>query len=71
MVPLPAFERWCDDQVMEQIRPAKTKPFGPEPLAGYLLARETEIQAVRILLSVKHNRLPADILRERLREMYV
>ena len=66
-----AFERWCDDQVMEQIRPAKTKPFGPEPLAAYLLARETEIQAVRILLSVKHNRLPADILRERLREMYV
>lgn len=66
-----AFERWCDDQAMEQIRPAKTKPFGPEPLAAYLLARETEIQAVRILLSVKHNRLPADILRERLREMYV
>ena len=68
---LAAFERWCDDQVMERILPAKTKPFGPEPLAGYLLARKTEIQAVRILFSAKHNHLPEEIVRERLREMYV
>ncbi len=67
----PAFERWCDDQVMEQILPAKTQPFGPEPLAGYLLARETEIRAVRIILSAKHNSMPEEIVRERLREMYV
>ncbi len=68
---LAAFEKWCDDQVMERILSAKTKPFGPEPLAGYLLARETEIRAVRILLSAKHNGLPAETVRERLREMYV
>lgn len=66
-----AFEKWCDDRVMARISSAKNQYFGPEPLAGYLLARETEIRAVRIILSAKHNDLPEGTVRERLRDLYV
>ena len=66
-----AFERWCDDLLMEQIRAQKYNPFTIAPLAAYLLARENEIKTVRIILSGKLNRLSDESVRERLRETYV
>lgn len=66
-----AFERWCDDQIMALIRTQKTNPFTVGPLAAYLLARENEIKAVRLILSGKRNQLNDQVIRERLREMYV
>jgi V/A-type H+-transporting ATPase subunit C len=66
-----AFERWCDNRIVEYIRPQKYNPFTLSPLAAYLLARENEIKTVRILLSGKRNDISDDIIRERLREMYV
>ena len=66
-----AFERWCDNLIMEMIRPEKYHPFTIGPLAAYILAREAEIKSVRILLSGKLNDLREDAIRERLREMYV
>ena len=66
-----AFERWCDNLIMEHIKPQKYNPFSVSPLAAYILARENEIKSVRILLSGKRNDLPEDSIRERLREMYV
>lgn len=66
-----AFERWCDNRIIEYIRPQKYNPFSLSPLAAYLLARENEIKTVRILLSGKRNDISDDIIRERLREMYV
>ncbi len=66
-----AFEKWCDDKMMEYIRPQRYNPFTIEPLAAYVLARENEIKCVRILLSGKQNDLPEDAIRERLRKMYV
>lgn len=66
-----AFERWCDNLVMEQIRPQKYNPFTIAPVAAYFLARENEIKTVRIILSGKLNRLSDESVRERLRETYV
>jgi V/A-type H+-transporting ATPase subunit C len=66
-----AFERWCDNRIIEYIKPQKYNPFTLSPLAAYLLARENEIKTVRILLSGKRNDISDDIIRERLREMYV
>ncbi len=65
-----AFEKWCDDLLMEKIRPQKYQPFGIEPLAAYVLARESEMKSVRIILSGKLNQLPAEIIKERIRETY-
>lgn len=68
---LAAFERWCDNQMMEMIRPQRNNYFTIEPLAAFILARENEISMVRLILSAKINKLSNDVLRERLREMYV
>lgn len=66
-----AFERWCDNRIIEYIRPQKYNPFTLSPLAAYLLARENEIKTVRILLSGKRNKIADSVIRERLRDMYV
>lgn len=66
-----AFERWCDNQMIETIKPQKYNPFSAGPLVAYLLARENEIKTVRIILTGKFNDLPEEQIRERIREMYV
>lgn len=66
-----AFERWCDNLIIEKMRPQKYNPFSIGPLAAYILAKENEIKTVRIILSGKLNELPTESMRERLREMYV
>ncbi len=66
-----AFERWCDNRLIRAIKPQLYNPFGVGPLAAYILARENEIKTVRIILSAKRNELPEEVIRERVREMYV
>lgn len=66
-----AFELWCDNLLMAKIRPQKYNPFTISPLAAYILARESELKTVRIILSGKLNSLSEENIRERLRESYV
>lgn len=66
-----AFERWCDNLLIENIRPQQFNPFGLGPLAAYILGRENEIKVVRILLSGKRSGLAESAIRERMRVMYV
>ncbi|NCC79949.1 MAG: V-type ATP synthase subunit C, partial [Clostridia bacterium] len=66
-----AFERWCDNKMVQTIQPQKYNPFTIGPLIAYVLARENEIKTVRIILTCKQNGLSDDSIRERVREMYV
>ena len=66
-----AFERLCDDAVVRYIQKARKVPFGVEVVVGYLFARQSELTALRIILSGRLARLPKDTIRERLREAYV
>ena len=66
-----AFERWCDNRIIETIQPQLYNPFSVGPLVAYVLARENEIKTVRIILSGKQNDLPEASIRERVRNMYV
>lgn len=66
-----AFEKWCDDKVIALIKEQKTNPFTVGPLFAYVLARRNEISSVRIILSGKLNELDGDMIRERVRDMYV
>ena len=68
---LSAFERWCDNRIIETIQPQKTNPFSVGPLVAYVIARQNEIKTVRIILTCKQNGLSDDSIRERVREMYV
>lgn len=66
-----AFEKWCDDTVMDLIRDQKTNPFTLGPLFAYVLARRGEIASVRIILSGKVNELDEALIRQRVRDTYV
>ncbi len=66
-----AFECWCDNRMIDMIRPQKYNAFSVGPLVAYVLARENEIKTVGIILSGKQNGLSDDSIRERIREMYV
>jgi len=64
-------EKLLDDLLLKFIREAKMVTMGVEPLIAYLFAKETEIRNVRIIMTGKINKLPVDLIRERLREGYV
>ena len=66
-----AFERWCDNHIIQTISPQKYNAFTIGPVIAYVIARQNEIKTVRIILSGKLNELPDDSIRERVREMYV
>ena len=66
-----AFERWCDNRIIETISPQKYNAFTIGPIIAYVIARQNEIKTVRIILSGKQNDLPEESIRERVREMYV
>jgi len=66
-----AFECWCDNYLMEILRPEKYEVFSVGPLVAYVLARENEIRTVGIILSGKLNGLTDESIRERVRDMYV
>lgn len=65
------FEKWCDDKIMDLIKEEKRNPFTFGPLFAYVIARQNEISMVRIILLGKLNDLPNEIIRERMRDMYV
>lgn len=66
-----AFEKYCDDLLTDKMKSQKWEPFSIGPLVAYIIARENEIKAVRIILSAKLNSLDTETVKERLREMYV
>ena len=66
-----AFERWCDNRIIQTISPQKYQPFTIGPIVAYVLARQNEIKTVRIILSGMRSGLPEESIRERVREMYV
>ena len=66
-----AFERWCDNRLMQDMQPQKYEVFTVGPLVAYVLARENEIKTVRIILTGRLNGLAEEAIRERVREMYV
>ena len=66
-----AFERWCDNRIIQTISPQKYKAFTIGPVVAYVLARQNEIKTVRFILSGKRSQLPDQAIRERVREMYV
>lgn len=68
---LTAFEKLCDDAVMDYLTGARFVPFGDAPLVAYLAAKETEYTNLRILLSGRAAGLSADVIRSRLRAGYV
>ena len=68
---LTAFEKACDNAVNAYMQKAKYIPFGEQPMLGYVSAKDNEFTAIRIILTGRLADLPADVIRERLRNAYV
>ena len=66
-----AYEKASDNAEMEYITSASLIPFGPEVALEYVTALQSEIVALRIILTGKRMGIGAETLRERLRESYV
>lgn len=66
-----AFEKWCDNELIRSMQPARYKTFGFEPVLGFLVGKQFELKAVRMILSGIRSKIPAEALRERLRDLYV
>lgn len=65
------FEKYCDDRLLNVVKKAKYISIGISPLAAYYVARETEVKALRIILSAKISGASNETVRERMRELYV
>ena len=68
---LTAFEKACDDAVTATAAQAKAVAFGVEVVIGYLVAKEIEFTAVRVIMAGRMAGLGGETIRERLRETYV
>ena len=55
---------------MELNKESKYIVFGPEPLFTYLVAKECEINAIRLIMVSKINNISSEKIRERLRDTY-
>lgn len=64
-------EKLLDNKLMQHVKNAKYVPFGIEPLAGYLIAKDNEIKIARIILAGKQAGISPELIRGRLRETYV
>lgn len=68
---LSQFECWCDNRIIELIKPQLRNPFSLGPIFAYIYAREIEIRSVRNILMGKRSELPVEDIRERVRDTYV
>ena len=64
------FEKYMDDYLMDVCRRAKYVHFGPEPIFAYIVAKETEIKNLRIIMVSKLNHISPEATRKRVRNIY-
>ena len=66
-----AFEKWFDNKIMELIKSQKSNPFTIAPIFAYVLAKQNEIKSVQVVMTAKKNNLNVELVRERIRDLYV
>ncbi len=67
---LSELEKISDNYLMELNKDSKYVVFGPEPLFNYLVVKEREINAVRMIMVSKINNIDSAKIKERLRDTY-
>ena len=68
---LSRLEKISQNYLMELNKDSKYIIFGPEPLFTYLVAKEREISAIRMIMVSKINNIEISKIRERLGDTYV
>ncbi len=65
------FEHYIENMFLALAKKQKLKVFGIDPLLGYIIGKQAEATAVRMVMTGKINKMRADDIRERLRDLYV
>ena len=60
-----------DNYLLSIFKKEKNNIFSPAVIAGFYLAKLTEIKAARIIIVCLKNNVDKDIIKQRLRELYV
>ena len=63
-------EKKRDDYLLSLVNSHRHEVMTIFPIVGYYLARDREAKAVRLILTVKRNKLDDSVITERLRELY-
>jgi V/A-type H+-transporting ATPase subunit C len=61
----------ADNALTRYVKGGKYVAFGPEALIGYMVARETELTTIRVIIAGIVAGLPTESITERLRDAYV
>lgn len=69
-IDLSLYDVGADNVLLNIIRKAKLISVGPEPLIGYVLARENEVKILKIVLMGAINNISKEKTREKVRDMY-
>jgi len=67
---LSKLDKLIDDYILAQLKKAKYLASGLEPVIGFYLAKENEINTIRFILICKKNFVPSDKIKERVRAIY-
>ncbi|MGH4051077.1 MAG: V-type ATP synthase subunit C [Clostridium sp.] len=67
---LSILEKLSENFIMENLKVAKYVAFGADPIFAYIVAKETEIKIIRIIMVGKLNNVDTTVIRERVREVY-
>lgn len=49
----------------------KNVNYGIEPVITYIIAKEYEIKAIRLIMTGKINKIDTTVIKERMRDIYV
>ncbi len=68
---LTELEKGIDNYLISVVNEGKRAPFGEGPILSYIKAKENENKAIRIIMVGKLNNIPTDMIKGRLRDLYV
>ena len=64
-------EKELENKVISLIKEYKNVNYGIETIIAYIIAKEYEIKAIRLIMTAKINKIPVEIIKERMRDIYV
>jgi len=64
------FEQAFDNFFMSELKLVKFKSFGPAIITAYVLSKEIAFRNIRIIMNAKINEIPAEIIKERIRNIF-
>ena len=64
-------EKVFDNMIISLVKEYKNVTIGPEPIFRYIIAKEYEFKALRLIMSAKLNDIDIELVKSRLRGVYV